>query len=342
MLGHIAFLSDKGIYDQAERMVNKAKRYALRYEQLSVLPTILQWQKHIIEAQSYWSKTEVDLRHLYGEYQDLLDQLNNQNEYWWLQAQLYYLHTHKGLLHNTGDFAAIEQLLQHPLLQNEEQARTYDAKQMVYRIFSTYYYLSRQFPQAYAYTQKMVDLLESRPELLDLDPLAYINAINNLLNMTAVLNKTDERVFYLSKLENGLQNAQWNETQAVRLRLLEAYYYHLMTWHIHCNTYNEGLPRVREMETQLFDASTDDIDTTGSVMLCFYAFHICFGANDFTHAHTWLQRIVQHPREEVRQDAVRLLANPAVGRGLRIATTRLVAHHFAFGVSVFSQKRADL
>ena len=55
------------------------------------------------------------------------------------------------------------------------------------------------------------------------------------------------------------------------------------------------------MENEL-KAYREHIDTMGLVMLCFYAFQVCFGAADFAYAHFWLERILAKEANEVRQD----------------------------------------
>ncbi len=301
LLGNVQFLYNKGLFDQAEKTIVKAKRLATDYEKLAVLPDILQWQKKIMEAQSYLSNMEGELNEIYTEQTNVANQLKNLNEYWFLQAQIYYQHTHKGMLRQREDLNKIEQLIAHPLLQNEALAQTFESKLLLYKIQATYHFILRNFEQCYVYSQKTVELLQSRPELLQLDPLHYINSLNNLLNIIGMLGKDTERQQYIGQLKNMLHDKAFQNPESVQIKLFEAYYYHLMTWHISQNTFEQCLPNVLEME-QKMQQYDDQLDQMGRTMLCFYAFHIAFGSKNYAYSYQWLQKIADEDRSQIRQD----------------------------------------
>lgn len=301
LLGNVQFLYNKGLFDQAEKTIVKAKRLATDYEKLAVLPDILQWQKKIMEAQSYLGNMEGELNEIYTEQTNIANQLKNLNEYWFLQAQIYYQHTHKGMLRRREDLNKIEQLIAHPLLQNEDLAQTFESKLLLYKTQATYHFILRNFEQCYIYSQKTVELLQSRPELLQLDPLHYINSLNNLLNIISMLGKDTERQQYIGQLKNMLHDKAFQNPESVQIKLFEAYYYHLMTWHISQNTFEKCLPDVLEME-QKMQQYDDQLDQMGRTMLCFYAFHIAFGSKKYAYSYQWLQKIADEDRSQIRQD----------------------------------------
>lgn len=303
LLGNVQFLYNKGLFYQAEKTIVKAKRMAADYEKLSVMPDILHWQKKIMEAQSYLGNMEGELNEIYNEQTTIANQLQNLNEYWFLQAQMYYQYTHKGMLRRREDLDKIEQLVAHPLLQNEALAQTFESKLLLYKIHSTYHFIARNLEQCYVYSQKTVELLQSRPELLHLDPLNYINSLNNLLNIIGMLGKDTERQQYIERLKNMLHDKAFESPESVqiKIKLFEAYYYHLMTWHISQNTFANCLSDVLDME-QKMQQYDDQLDQMGRTMLCFYAFHIAFGSQKYEYSYQWLQKIVDEDRSQIRQD----------------------------------------
>lgn len=301
LLGNVQFLYDKNLLDQAEKTINKARRIATEYEQLPILPQILAWQKKIMEAQHYFNQAEAELNRLYTDQLLLADQLKNLNEHWLLQAQVYYLHTHKGMLRQPTDQQHIEQLLQHPLLQTEQNTLSYDSRLLRFRTLSTGYFVLRNFEQCYLYSQKMVQLLQTRPELRRLDALSYINALNNLLNMTALLGKHTERRQYIGQLKTMLTDRVFLQVDSVGTRLFEAYHYHLMTWHISQATCHVCLAETTDMEATI-NQQRLPLDPMGRAMLRFYAFHIAFETQHYLYAYHLLHKIIAEDPSQLRPD----------------------------------------
>ena len=116
-----------------------------------------------------------------------------------------------------------------------------------------------------------------------------------------MLGKDTERQQYIGQLKNMLHDKAFQNPESVQIKLFEAYYYHLMTWHISQNTFEQCLPNVLEME-QKMQQYDDQLDQMGRTMLCFYAFHIAFGSKNYAYSYQWLQKIADEDRSQIRQD----------------------------------------
>ncbi|OWY19525.1 hypothetical protein C7N43_12220 [Sphingobacteriales bacterium UPWRP_1] len=304
LMGSIDFLYGKGIYEQALKLVAKARKLALEHEKTETALLILQREKQIFEAMTFAGQSEPELAQLHQQTRQLLQQLLITNDYWLLHAKVQYHITQQGISANRNDLDKIAQLLQNPLLQPEQPpAAGYEANLLRYKTLATCYFMMRQLQPCYEYSKKLVLLLEERPELAASEPLTYINAINNLLNTTAALYKHEEREQYLHKLYQMMQDEQKPASEAVQLKLFEAYYYHRMALHISHGDYTNGIACIDKLEEGLVRFA-DQIDGVGMVMLCFYAFHICFGSEQFERAHNWLLRVLEYEHSNVRRDVV--------------------------------------
>ncbi len=300
LLGNIAFLFEKNIFDQTSKLLTKAQKLVIEYELLSFLPAIIRWQKKLLEAQFYADNSEADLFQLHEEEKTILHKLLNTNDYWLLYSRFYYHHTHQGIVGNRADLELFTQITNAPLLQDESQALSYHSQLLLYKTYSTYYFITRDFPNCYTYSKKLVNLLESRPELLKLDSMLYVNSVNNLLNMAGPMGKSDERTDYLDRLQTMMEDKSFKKSEALNIKLFQAYYYHSLIHH-NSGNFTEGMPYVRAMEEGL-GIYKERMDTMGVVMLCFYAFHVSFGAEEYEYAHQWLQQILTHDDSNIRQD----------------------------------------
>lgn len=300
-LGNITFLYEKGLYEQATKIINKSIKLIEEYEYLSFLPEIIHWQKKLIAAQSYISVKEEDLHTLHNKEQSITNQLHNINDYWLLQAQLYHHQNHRGLGGKQVDLDRLQQLMQHDLLANQQSAGSLQAQIYRYRLYATYYFITRNFPDCYTYSKKIVALLEEHPKRLALEPMLYVQSINNVLNISGMLGKAEEKAHYLGQLQKMMEAKQWAKVESVQIKLFESFYYHSLTNCINEGYFEQGVHIVEAVEKGLHQFA-HKIDVMGKVMLCFYSFHICFYTENFERAHQWLQQILAYPSHMIRQD----------------------------------------
>jgi len=300
LLGNVQFLYEKSLYQQSNKLLNKAKKLVNDYEKWSFLVEILRWQKKLLDAQSYSQTAEIELQNLHESYHFLLDKLLNINDFWLLHAKLQYYHTHKGMIGNASELKDIKSLMKDDLLQDEAHAKSYEAQLLFYKVYASYYFMTRDFMKCYEYSKKLVQMIEQRPNLLQVEPMLYVQSVNNLLNMAAPMGKAAESVYYLDSLQKMRNEKKFNYSLAVQIKLFQAYYYHNL---IQCSQgrFKDGVSLAKKMENEL-KAYQRHIDSMGLAMLCFYAFQVCFGAADFAYAHVWLQHILVQEPSEVRQD----------------------------------------
>ncbi len=300
-IGYIASLYEKGLYEEALIRTLKGQLMAISNEKLAYVPLFVYWNKRIAEIQGYKGINESELKELCQLEQKNLAKLHDINEYWLLQAQLYYQYHHNGIVRSPHDIDRIGDIFGTSSLGDEDKTSSFEARLLLYKVYGTYFFMVRDFTNCYKYGKKMVEWLEAHPKLMRIDLLSYINAVNNLLNMCSVMGKTEEREYYLLQLRTMLDDKTLYMNDAVRIKLFEAYYYHQMTYYLGRNQFEEGVKCVAEME-QTLRFLDRRLDRMGRVMLCFYSFHLCFGAGHYADAHRWLQIILAQPPKEVRQD----------------------------------------
>ncbi len=301
LLRNIDFLFQKNLYTQVDKSIRKAKKMALDYERIAILPEILRWEKKVMNASFYAGKKLKDIESLQAEENAILEKLLNLNAFWLLDARLYYQYNLEGIIRTREDLEKVEGIIHSPLLKEEAQAQTYSAQKLQYKIFSTYYFILRDFEKCYIYIAKLVKLLESHPTLLKNQPLEYVQAVNNLLNMTSSMRKTEETKNYLQKLEGMMQDKEFKKSEPLQLKLFESYYYHLINYHRNQKNFEEGLLHINAIENGLNEYG-DRVDEVGKIMLCFYSFQFCYEAQQHRASLDWINRIVDNPRTDIHKD----------------------------------------
>ncbi len=302
LLRNISFLFEKNLYEQADRIIQKAKKLALEYEKISILPEIMIWEKKLMEASFYANKNLDDIIATYKEARSFMETALNVNEYWVLDAQLYYQSNLKGIVRNRSDLKKVESVFSSPLLKSEEEELSYESRILLYKIHSTYFFILRDLESCYKYISKLVNLQESRQELIRYRPMLYVTSLNNLLNITGALGKKDETEEKLATLKGLMSDTIFNSSSHLQLKMFESYYYHTLNYCRNQRQFERGMLQIQKIEEGLEEFG-DRVDSMGRLMLCFYSFHICYEARNFEEALRWLAKIrKQEELSNIRQD----------------------------------------
>ncbi len=149
--------------------------------------------------------------------------------------------------------------------------------------------------------------MESYPELANSRPLTYVNAINNLLNMTQVLKRKEETKTYLTLLEKRLKNNKNHFSDRYQLRSFVAYYHHLLSFSLENGEPQKALPLLPKIKSglQQFSRLLNPMD---EAMMCYNVFLISFWSKEYATARRWLKPIIEKKSEEIRPD-IKYFAN---------------------------------
>jgi len=303
MLETIDFLFEKKLYPQAYAQLKKAKKMAADFEKLTLLPELLHWEERLMAAEFFSKNRLKDLQELKDKQQKVLHDLLTINEFWQLDATLYFKYHREGIAQDQKEWKVLEQLLAHPILKMPETDLPFQAKRLKLKTYSTWYFLKRDFEKCYPIVNDLVMLLEEKPAMLKKEPLEYIQSLNNLLNMTQVLGKSDESKFLLAKLESLLKKDVYKKMEQVQLRLFESFYYHQMNLHRQQKTYKDGLRYLKDIEKGMQQFS-GKMNPVGQLMICFHVFQLCYGAQQWNDALDWLDRILQKKNTLIHQEII--------------------------------------
>lgn len=296
LLGNIQFLYYKGIYNIALLQVQKAQKLATDYQLTPYQIPLIKWQKQLLEASFYATlPAENQLQQIYNQELAFLAQLTSTNQHWLPQSQMYFQYNQKG----KADTKAIQQI--YNTIQKLPEPTSFEAKTLFLKTQSTYFFLTRNFEQCYQYTQQLILHLETKTEIIKNEPLTYINALNNVLNLTIFLQQHSQHTFYLQKLNTLRLNPAYQKKQTWAIKIFETYFYHQMNHCVSNANFEQALPLIAELEQGLTQYE-NQIDDMGEIILYFYAFHVCFGCQLYPQAMQWLLKITTHHNHTIRQD----------------------------------------
>jgi len=301
-LKQIQFLFSKKLYNQAEQLLAKTKKIAQEQDQVELMPEIMRWQKKLMDLNQYNISKE-DLDSFCKEETEWIDNLELINKFWKLQSELYIQHNNIGIVKNEQELQALEGVFSERFMQLPSYKLPFRAKLLKNKIYATYFYQIRDFQSSYNYVTEMIHLIEKKAPKNSFYNKEYVQAINNLLNLTQVLNLNEEHNSYLAKLRSLYHNVESYKTEAVKTSIIEAFHYHSINFILKTGLYKEGIAHQQLMEADLTKYN-GNISETGKTILYFSAFHINFSVEDFEGAYNYLLKIKEGKVESNGTDIV--------------------------------------
>ncbi|MBL7884043.1 MAG: hypothetical protein JNL69_08230 [Bacteroidia bacterium] len=167
LLNRIEILVDKGLYSQAKKLLRKAKEMAIEYEKLTYIPEINLMEQSVYRMQYSVGVLKDNSDALIEEIEQCAMKIKNIAEYESLKNRLYLQRIELGLLRNEKEFKLYDWFLKNPLIKNEKQALSINAKILFYELYASYYNYIDDSKNCYEYSLKLVKLIEKTPHIIE-------------------------------------------------------------------------------------------------------------------------------------------------------------------------------
>jgi hypothetical protein len=201
ILNRIEILVDKGLYSQAKKLLKKVKEMAILHEKLTYIPEI-----NLMEQSIYRMHYDVgDLRdnsdNLIEEIEVCAMKIKNMAEYESLKNRLYVQRIEMGGLRNEKEIQSYSWLLKSPLLKNDKQALSVNARILYYELFASYYNYTEDSEKCYEFSSRLIKLIEENQEVIETN----VNFPTHFLYRHSIqcynMGKYHEALEYISKME---------------------------------------------------------------------------------------------------------------------------------------------
>jgi hypothetical protein len=201
ILNRIEILVDKGLHSQAKKLLRKAKEMAITHEKLTYIPEINLMEQSIYRMQYNVGDLKDNSDKLIEEIELCAMKIKNMAEYESLKNHLYVQRMEMGVLRNEKEIQSYDWFLKQPLLKNEKQALSVNAKILYYELYASYYNYIEDSQKCYEYSSRLIKLIESNTEVIDTN----VNFPTQFLYRHSIqcynIGKYHESLEYISKLE---------------------------------------------------------------------------------------------------------------------------------------------
>ena len=199
MLLSIKVLFKRSHFEDCKEMMQKAKKMAIRFEFFEQMLEILGWEKKIAYTQIDVNFLDKELDRIQEDEKECLDQLAALSIYQNIFFKVLISGKQNALLRSDDKIKYLKTLLSHPLMKDAKKATSHRSQILYHRIKSIYHYSLSDYEGFYQSGKKILEVMESKPHLLQEDVSEYISALSNFTNSCNFLNRNNEVEKCLSK-----------------------------------------------------------------------------------------------------------------------------------------------
>lgn len=186
-------LFHKGMYDQCQKILKKAKAEAYKYEKLLVVLEITNWELKLNINMLNYGILESQIEELKDEEKMIMDKIKNLQDYQHLQTKITLLRQKKGFIAmDEKSLKEYRSIMDNRLLKNVSEAKSFAAKNLFYQINLVYLNTTSDYTEGYELCKNFVELFENdRAKIMEMKK-NYLSALNNYLIRCLYLKKYDE------------------------------------------------------------------------------------------------------------------------------------------------------
>lgn len=205
----VEVLFSKGLYDDCVKLIHRAEKLADNCEANALMLDILTWKKRSVG----YSQGVVKAQEVNNEITTYLSRINNLKTITDLYYESYLLRFREEKSDLSATRTQFEELMRHPMLQDESNASTLTAKVLYLLIFAHYYYTIDDNAKEHEYLERVIALIDQSGFYATEYPLDYVSIFNRLLDL--------EKFYQPTKFaKNKAKLEQYGENTSIQQELV--------------------------------------------------------------------------------------------------------------------------
>ncbi|MBL8000034.1 MAG: hypothetical protein JNL32_15535 [Candidatus Kapabacteria bacterium] len=294
------FLFDKGLYNQANKLLVKADELAREHEEHTLNLEVIRRIREVIRELDH-DEVPAKLRmDLLTREKELLVLIDNVNAYKTLSATiLYSLQTH-GVYRTKEDWVAIDEIFANPLLHDESRALTYLSKKYLFHIRGAYYSAKYDYQNAYEASKKLIETFESWIERNKEEVVDYIYALTNHLIDCFNCQRFDEFLAGVEKIKKIIAE---HDTPSLNfeLQVFKTTSNLELTYYMQTAQFDKGIALAVDVEATM-KKYKDYLDSPNQIILAYNLALLYFYVGRYDQSLRWANVIINDTNELARED----------------------------------------
>ncbi|MBU2884162.1 hypothetical protein KO507_00130 [Gilvimarinus agarilyticus] len=300
MVDHAEILFNKSLYTQCAEVIKKAKKMAIKSDNLEMQLEILKWEKQMLTRHTVRDSLERTNK-VIREIEETTTRINHINSFSNLQFKLQAMYKKIGFIRNESDYKDINQVFNSNLPLFNESTFSVSEKISLYTLYIGYYFFIQDFKKGYQYAKRLVELFSGQKTLIQSRLEAYISSLNYLLIAQNKLLKYREFQNTTRELRAlyTLPSAHLNEN--IKLKLQKYTFVHEFNRLFMKGDFRRGVNLIERIMPGI-EPFALQLDPHSRVIMYFKTACLYFGNDDHKTAIIWLNKIINSHEVDLRED----------------------------------------
>ena len=301
MIEKAIVLNEKKLRDAAWKLTLKAKEEALTNELFPELLRVLDIERKNIFFQSTEHYEKLITENA-SEEEDAVEKHKNLTAYEDLQSKMFGMYRANLSVRNKEDVAFLNEMIQHPLLQDASAPLSFRAKYHFYIINATCYRYMGDLEKAYAYIQKLASMIETAPMMHNRLKM-YMYVLPEMVFIQASLGKFANALVSLQKVRELAKSYPQFAKSIPPGMIFRITAITETDLYIRIPDYESGAAQLSRIEEQL-KKYRSALPKNAQYVLYYNISLLYFGTSDCHHALHWLNTILNENKDEYVLDLI--------------------------------------
>ena len=293
-------LYQKGLYKQSLKILDKAKSYALKYDENTSAYEIVEFEK-LIESlyvtRSLTNRTNelvTQTNHL-KQINDVSSSLSN------ISLQLYEKLIKAGYAKSDSESKEIKSIFDEKIKYYIPENLGFREKLIYYQSWVWYSLLAQDFLSSYKYASKWIDTFNNKPEMIKIHPVYYLKGYNFLLEALSLIKYPSKFKNRLDDMIEVVEDESFPVNQNLNALIFLYKYNNLFNLHVLEGTFKESINIIPEVLDGI-EKNKNFIDHHHIMLLYYKIACMYFTVDEFDKCIKYTSLIMRNKNIKMRED----------------------------------------
>ena len=295
-VSNIEILYNKSLYEEASKVLIRAKKVAKENERYYLWFELLSWEKMLLEEAYQSGNFSNDVGGLIEEEDMVLSKLRNLAAYHILYAKINYVFRSGGYVRTPEEHAIVEEISDHPLIKGKNTALSDRAASICLYTQGFCFWARRDWDTSYAKFKRAKEILDNRP-LLRMDlPKRYVRTCYYIVQCEIELRKYADAQDNINHLRSLASEPGFNDID-IKQQIFNSSWLGEMRLLDRKGEYEAAIAMEKTIMQQM-----GRMQREYELEFRFLLSTAHFGVGDLSRSLHWLNRLLNDPEPTLRQD----------------------------------------
>lgn len=179
-INQVELLFQRGLHEDAAKVLASVRKAARKHDRQPALVAVLHWEKRLLEEGNYSNAKEEHLDQLASEGEQLRREQQELDELWDLKGRILLILYRQGQVRDANSQARVEQLLEHPLLQDPDRLLTARGRFLFHHLHAAAAFAMGRLEVCNTHLSANRTLLYAEQERFSHEPELVLSVLSNL------------------------------------------------------------------------------------------------------------------------------------------------------------------